>query len=202
MTIIGLTGGIGSGKTYVSSIFKEKGITCVDADDVAREIVFPGQPTLAKIAERYAEKPDILTADGQLNRALLRSIIFNNPNEKQWLENLMHPVIRDRLVVLLNQSASPYSLLVSPLLFETDQKDLVHRSAVVDIPEDLQVERASQRDNVSKEQIKQIMQAQLTREQRLALADDIIDNSIDKKETNQQVQKLHEAYLKLKPTSN
>ena len=197
MTIIGLTGGIGSGKTYVSSIFKEKGITCVDADDVAREIVLPGQPTLATIAERYAEKPDILMPDGQLNRALLRSIIFSDPNEKQWLENLMHPVIRHQLVELLSKSTSPYSVLVSPLLFETDQKDLVHRSAVVDIPENLQIERAASRDNVSKEQIKRIMQAQLARKERLALADDIIDNSVDKETTYHQVQKLHQTYLKL-----
>lgn len=195
MLVIGITGGIGSGKTAATNLFGELGINVVDADIAAREVVEKGSLALQKIAERFGQ--DILLDDQSLNRAKLRSIIFNDPNEKKWLEQLTHPLIRENIIANLQTTNSPYAILSSPLLVESGQSTLCHQIVVVDVAEDTQLKRASQRDNNSTEQIKAIMSAQINRSDRLTYADQIIDNSQDLQHLERQVQTLHEYFLQL-----
>ncbi|KPQ24959.1 MAG: dephospho-CoA kinase [Halomonas sp. HL-48] len=193
--IVGLTGGIGSGKSTVARAFGERGIGWVDADDVAREVVAPGEPALAKIRDRFGAL--VITDDGSLDRAALRQIVFEAPEERQWLEQLTHPIIRERLVTTLQRlqsGSSHYALLVSPLLFESGQAALVERTIVVDVPTDMQLSRTLQRDGVSEANVRAILKAQMSREARLAKADDIIDNSRDIAHMKQQVARLDRAY--------
>lgn len=175
--IIGLTGGIGSGKSTVARAFGELGIGWVDADDVAREVVAVGEPALAAIAEHFGT--DVLNSDGTLNRSALRTIIFEDPAQRQWLESVTHPKVRERLLSHLDrlQAQSPYVLLVSPLLFESGQDKLVNRTLVIDVPESLQLARTLARDGVSESQVRAILAAQLPREERLAKGNDVINNS-------------------------
>jgi dephospho-CoA kinase len=193
--IIGLTGGIGSGKSQASSRFMQHGISIVNADVVAREVVMPNSPALREIAQHFGS--DILDEDGALNRRKLREIIFQSPAEKQWLEALLHPLINAEIRRQLASSSSPYTILESPLLLETKQDELVDRIAVVDVSELIQVERAAMRDNSDGEQIKAIIQAQLNRQERCARAHDIIQNHGNIEELEQQVDKLHRLYLEL-----
>lgn len=193
--IVGLTGGIGSGKSTVARAFGERGIGWVDADDVAREVVAPGEPALAKIRDRFGTL--IIADDGSLDRAALRQIVFDAPEERQWLEQLTHPIIRERLVEALQRlqsGTSAYVLLVSPLLYESGQAALVERTIVVDIPTDMQLSRTLQRDGVSEANVRAILKAQMSREARLAKADDIIDNSRDIAYMKQQVARLDRVY--------
>lgn len=192
--IVGLTGGIGSGKSTVARAFGSLGIGWVDADDVAREVVMPGEPALAAISEHFGN--DVLHADGTLNRAALRSIVFNNPAERKWLESVTHPRVRERILVHLErlQRQSPYVLLVSPLLFESGQDKLVDRTVVVDVPVELQLSRTRARDDVSEAQVHAILAAQLPREERLTKANDVIDNSGDHASMMQQVTQLDQHY--------
>ena len=193
--IIGLTGGIGSGKSEVSKRFAERGILIVDADVVAREVVAQGMPALTQIAAYFGA--DILDASGNLNRGKLRTIIFSDPAKKLWLEALLHPIINTEIRRQLANSSCDYSILASPLLLETQQFQLVDRILVIDVSEQLQIERAIHRDKNNEAQIKAIMQTQLTRQERCARATDIIKNhgSIDELDT--QVEKLHQRYLEL-----
>ncbi|ASK19096.1 MULTISPECIES: dephospho-CoA kinase [unclassified Halomonas] len=192
--IIGLTGGIGSGKSTVARAFEELGIGWVDADDVAREVVAVGEPALAAIAEHFGS--DVLNLDGTLNRSALRSIIFEDPAQRQWLESVTHPRIRERLLLHLDrlQAQSPYVLLVSPLLFESGQDKLVNRTLVIDVPESLQLARTLARDGVSESQVRAILAAQLPREERLAKGNDVIDNSGDHANMTRQVIQLDRRY--------
>ncbi len=193
--IIGLTGGIGSGKSTVARAFETLGAAWVDADDVAREIVLPDEPALLAIQHRFGDQ--IMHQDGTLNRAALREIIFKDPEQRQWLESVTHPRIRERLLqhlARLKAQGAPYVLLVSPLLFESGQHALVHRTVVVDVPQALQLSRTQQRDGVSESQVRAILAAQLSREQRLAKADDVIDNSGDHASMMEQVARLDERY--------
>ena len=192
--IVGLTGGIGSGKSTVARAFGSLGIGWVDADDVAREVVMPGEPALAAISEHFGN--DVLHADGTLNRAALRSIVFDNPVERKWLESVTHPRVRERILVHLErlQRQSPYVLLVSPLLFESGQDKLVDRTVVVDVPLELQLSRTRARDDVSEAQVHAILAAQLPREERLTKANDVIDNSGDHASMMQQVTQLDQHY--------
>ncbi|HBK37772.1 MAG TPA: dephospho-CoA kinase [Halomonas sp.] len=192
--IVGLTGGIGSGKSTVARAFGSLGIGWVDADDVAREVVMPGEPALAAISEHFGN--DVLHADGTLNRAALRSIVFDNPTERKWLESVTHPRVRERILVHLErlQRQSPYVLLVSPLLFESGQDKLVDRTVVVDVPLELQLSRTRARDDVSEAQVHAILAAQLPREERLTKANDVIDNSGDHASMMQQVTQLDQHY--------
>ncbi|CAH1044504.1 dephospho-CoA kinase [Halomonas sp. TD01] len=192
--IIGLTGGIGSGKSTVARAFEELGIGWVDADDVAREVVALGEPALAAIAEHFGE--DVLNSDGTLNRSALRTIIFEDPAQRQWLESVTHPRVRERLLLHLErlQQQSPYVLLVSPLLFESGQDKLVNRTLVIDVPESLQLSRTLARDGVSKSQVRAILAAQLPREERLAKGNDVIDNSGDHAAMMRQVVQLDRRY--------
>jgi dephospho-CoA kinase len=193
--IVGLTGGIGSGKSEVSRRFEQLGIKVVDADIVAREVVNTGSIALSAISEHFGK--NILNADGSLNRAQLRSRIFENPDEKRWLESLLHPIIRKEIVTQLAQSKSPYRILSSPLLFETKQNELVDRVLVVDATENMQLMRASARDSNNKDQIQKIIASQISRTERCAQADDIIKNHGDLNELDIAVKELHTFYLQL-----
>ncbi|MGP5307268.1 dephospho-CoA kinase [Vreelandella alkaliphila] len=188
--IIGLTGGIGSGKSTVARAFEELGVGWIDADDVAREVVAVGEPALAAIAEHFGT--DVLNSDGTLNRSALRTIIFEDPAQRQWLESVTHPKVRERLLLHLDrlQAQSPYVLLVSPLLFESGQDKLVDRTLVIDVPESLQLARTLARDGVSESQVRAILAAQLPREERLAKGNDVIDNSGDHANMMRQVIQL------------
>jgi dephospho-CoA kinase len=198
--IVGLTGGIGSGKSAVSQRFCEHGITVVDADVVARAVVHPGSEALVAICKHFGKH--IINASGHLNRGQLREIIFKQPNEKTWLEQLLHPVINAEIRHQLNNSASTYTILSSPLLLETRQFELVDRVLIVDTSEQLQIERASQRDKNNEAQIKAIMQTQLSRQERCSRANDIIQNHGDISELDTQVEKLHQLYIELAETHN
>ncbi|PHQ26803.1 dephospho-CoA kinase [Marinobacter guineae] len=195
MAIIGLTGGIGSGKSTVARLFGELGVHWVDADDVARQVVEPGTPALARIAEHFGE--GILTSEGALDRARLRGIVFQEQEERLWLESILHPVIREELIRQLNPEnyQLPYVLLVSPLLLETDQHELVDRIVVIDVPVDVQIERTMARDTNSREQVERIIAAQMSRQQRVERADAIIDNNRPMDEVERQVRELHERFL-------
>lgn len=195
MFILGLTGGIGSGKTAASDYLASKGIVVVDADVVAREVVEPGQPALQAIAERYGN--DALLPDGSLNRAWLRQKVFAEPQERQWLESQTHPRIREAIIHKLQAATSAYAILVSPLLFESGQYQLTQRTLLIDVSEALQVERASQRDQNDAEQIRRIIAAQMSGADKRAKADDIADNSQDLEHLHQQLDQLHLTYLKL-----
>ena len=191
--IIGLTGGIGSGKTAASDFFASKDITVVDADIVAREVVEPGEPAWLAISERYGS--DVLQEDQSLNRAWLRQKVFTEPDERVWLEQQTHPRIRDRLIQQLRDATSPYAVLVSPLLFESGQSTLVKRTLVIDVPVDTQVMRACSRDTNDEEQIRRIIAAQIPREDRCSRADDVADNSGTLAQLHAQLEKLHHTYL-------
>lgn len=193
MLIIGITGGIGSGKSSASERFKKLGITIVDADIVAREVVQPGTAALNKISHHFGT--ETLNADKSLNRSRLRSLIFASPKEREWLEALLHPLIRESIVSQLNSAASPYAILTSPLLLETDQHKLCHSIVVVDVTEEIQIERSCLRDNNSVEQIQKIIAAQIPRQERLDKANYIIDNSGPQSALNQQVSELHMQFL-------
>lgn len=196
--IVGLTGGIGSGKSAVAALFRRLGIKVVDADIAGRKVVEPGMPALAAIAAHFGQS--LLLANGSLNRAALREIVFKNSDERQWLEQLLHPEIADWIVRELDSASSPYAILESPLLLETTQHQLVDHTLVVDVTEEMQVARASARDGNTPEQIKAIMATQLPRQARQAKADDLIDNSGSLTDLAGPVQALHEKFLGLAAT--
>ena len=191
--IIGLTGGIGSGKTAVSDSFEALGIDVVDADLASRVVVQKGKPCLLKIAQHFGE--DILTKEAELDRAKLREIIFKSEEEKKWLESLLHPAIANQIQDELNASKSPYTILVSPLLLETNQKDFCSKVLAVDVPVETQVERTLKRDGVSKEQVQAIINSQISRNDRLNLADEVIVNDGTLEDLEIAVKILHEKFL-------
>ncbi len=194
--IIGLTGGIGSGKSTVSEQFAELGIDIVDADIVAREVVAKGTTALASIVEKFGE--EILLPSGELNRAKLREYVFTNDSNKTWLNQLLHPAIRKEMTRQLEQAQSPYVLLVAPLLFENNLQSMVARVLVIDVSKDVQIERTVARDNSSPDVIKSIINSQIDRQERLKLANDVIDNSsTDKNELVKKIKSLHEKYIAL-----
>ena len=199
MFTVGLTGGIGSGKSAAAARFRHHDVNVVDADWAARVVVEPGRPALTEIAAHFGNH--VIRADGALDRAALRKLVFDNPDERIWLEQLTHPLIRQEIVLALTQSpethSAPYAILESPLLIESGQYQLVQRVCVVDLPELLQLERASARDANTVDQIRKIMAAQLPRVERCAKADDILDNSGSLESLNAQVDALHERYTQL-----
>ncbi|HDZ56646.1 MAG TPA: dephospho-CoA kinase [Pseudomonas xinjiangensis] len=194
--IVGLTGGIGSGKTAAADRFAQAhGIHVVDADAKSRVVVEPGRPALVQIVERFGDA--VLLENGTLNRAALRELVFREPQERLWLESLLHPLIRTEIERDLASAKSPYALLVSPLLIESGQYQMTQRIIVVDAPESMQLSRTAERDHVPVEQIHAIMQAQTDREERLSHADDVITNDKDLAALHAQVDRLHERYLVL-----
>ena len=194
--IVGLTGGIGSGKTTIANIFAEHNITIVDADIIARDVVAIGSPALSQISQHFGE--GFIQADGQLDRALLRKQIFSNDADKLWLNNLLHPLIRKRLIEQMKVAQSPYCLLVAPLLIENNLTTLVDRVLVIDVSETTQISRTTQRDNNSVEQVQAIIASQSSRETKQQHADDILHNDNQTlEELKATVAKLHQNYLTL-----
>lgn len=195
MLVIGLTGGIGSGKSTVAELFAKKGVTIIDADVITRELTRPGQAALKKIEEHFGK--DILNNDGTLNRNKLRKIIFENLAEKQWLEKLLHPMVRDEMKRQAELAPSSYCIAVIPLLLETEKNPLIDRILVVDTPEAIQLQRALSRDKSSEAEIQAILDAQLSREMRMDAADDVIDNWGSFEDLLPQVERLHRVYESL-----
>lgn len=191
--IVGLTGGIGSGKSQVSALFEALDVTVVDADLIAREVVEPGTEGLAAIAEHFGA--EILAADGSLNRAALRARVFNDEAERRWLNALTHPLIRSEMVRRCREAPSEYALMVVPLMVENKLHTLVDRLLVVDLPEDQQRHRTASRDNTEGSEVDKIIARQASRAERLALADDVIDNSGSVEALSPQVRRLHQQYL-------
>ena len=188
--VVGLTGGIASGKTTVANLFHDQfNIDIIDADVVAREVVEKGSAGLASIAHHFGQ--DILEQNGQLNRAKLRERIFSHPDEKKWLDSLMHPLIRDKMQQDLSKVTTPYALLVVPLLIENQLQFMADRILVVDVSLDTQIKRTMKRDNVPKVQVESILSTQASREQRIEFADDIILNDDDNHKLLPQITKLH-----------
>ncbi|MEX6501675.1 dephospho-CoA kinase [Pseudomonas zhanjiangensis] len=194
--ILGLTGGIGSGKSAVAQCFVDQGVHLVDADHAARWVVEPGRPALAKIVEHFG--PEVLLADGQLDRAALRARVFADATERRWLETLLHPLIGEEISQYLARAESPYAILVSPLLVESGQHQLTQRVLVVDAPEQLQVQRTMLRDQASAEQVQAILRAQTNREERLRHAHDVLVNDRDLSWLRSEVERLHAFYLTLR----
>lgn len=191
--VVGVTGGIGSGKSAATAEFEKLGITVVDADIVSRQVVMPGSPCLQAIVEHFGR--DLLTDKGELDRKALRQKIFSDPAEKDWLNNLLHPAIREGILSQLEQANSPYVILSAPLLLENNLDKYCQRVLVVDVPEQLQLKRTIQRDDSPKEEVETIMKAQLSREARLRRADDILNNEGSIDELRRQVNQLHRRYL-------
>lgn len=191
--VVGLTGGIGSGKTTVANGFHALGIPVIDADKLARELVEPGQPALDEIISTFGTKAT--TTDGRLDRNYMRQRIFANPGQKSQLEAILHPKIRQRIRALLADIRTPYCIVVIPLLLETGQTDLVDRILVVDSPEKEQLTRVAARDSLSDNAIMAIINSQTDRNTRLAAADDIIVNDRGMSELTGHIQKLHRHYM-------
>lgn len=194
MLKIGLTGGIGCGKSTVSDLFAAYGIPVLDADIVSRELTAPGQPTLAVLAQEFGA--DIIE-DGHLNRAKLREAIFRLPERRRRLENILHPLIYRAMEESVAGLQTPYCILVIPLLIETGRQSMVDRILVVDCPPEIQRQRVMQRDGLSEEAFERIVAAQSSRAQKLAQAHDIVENRESTIQLKQQVERLHAAYLAL-----
>ena len=195
MLRVGLTGGIGSGKSTVCNLFAELGTPIVDADVIARQLVVPGQPALTQLADAFGET--IIEQDGSLNRTLLRQLAFTDPLNKQKLDAIMHPMIYAEIEAQIAHLQTVYCIMAIPLLLETKKKHAVDRVLVVDCPLSLQLQRVMARDNVSTEQAEAIIALQTDRGTRLAAANDVIDNSASQADLAEQVKRLHNSYLLL-----
>lgn len=193
--VVGLTGGIGSGKTTVANLFADQGISLVDADIVARQVVEPNTKGYTAIVEHYGQR--ILNHDGTINRAQLRSNIFNDESQRQWVNQLLHPLIREEMLKQVGKATSPYVIMVIPLLFENGLDSLVNRTLMVDISPELQVQRTIKRDNVPADQVSNIIAAQMSRDEKLSKTDDVIENQGAVSELKTQVQLFHSKYLNL-----
>ncbi|MBD1576553.1 MULTISPECIES: dephospho-CoA kinase [Vibrio] len=202
--IIGLTGGIGSGKTSIANLFHQHfNIDLVDADIVARQVVQPNTLGLNAIVQHFGDS--ILTDTGELDRRQLRERIFSAPSEKQWINDLLHPLIRTEIKRQLQHVTSPYVILVVPLLVESEWKNFVDRILVVDASEQTQIERTCSRDSTSQTQVRAILASQASRQERLSFADDVINNDADLNPQTQQalllqVTALHQKYLDISPS--
>ena len=191
--VIGLTGGIGSGKSTVAGIFQELGIPVIDADDIAHALVAPGQPALGEIIRAFG--PASVDASGALDRKFLRKLVFSDPAQRRRLEAILHPRIRREIIGLITNIQAPYCIVVIPLLLETDQQDLVDRVLVVDARTDSQIARVTTRNGLARHEITAVIAAQASRDSRLAAADEVINNEGTLDELAIQVRVLHEKYL-------
>jgi dephospho-CoA kinase len=196
---IGLTGGIASGKSTVADMFGELGAVIIDTDVIARQVVEPGQPALDEIREAFG--PDVFAPDGTLDRRAMRNRVFDDEPLRRRLEEILHPRIRDETFRQASEAGGAYQLIVVPLLAESPLKDYVDRILVVDCDENTQVGRLLQRDAETPEQAERILAAQASRDERLAIADDVIDNSRSLEETRHQVLALHDLYTGLQSQS-
>lgn len=195
MLVIGLTGGIGSGKSVVADCFSKLGTPIMDADIVARDVTMPNMPATKLIADHFG--PDVLQADGSLNRSALRQYIFNDPDQRQWLEELLHPLILQEIQRQISEVNAPYCIAVIPLLFEVDYHHLVNRTLLVDASEETQLQRTTARDNITRETAMKMLLAQAKRNDRLKKAHDVIHNDGKLEELMPQVKCLHEKYLEM-----
>ena len=193
--IVGLTGGIASGKSIVGAMFVKLGAALVDTDVVAREVVAPGEPGLAAVSAAFG--PAVLLASGEINRAALRSLVFGDAAKRLTLEAILHPLIRSRTRQKLAELAAPYAVVAVPLLVETSFAELVDRILVVDCPEATQLERLLRRDAIPRTEALAMLRAQVDRATRLKAAHDVIDNSGTPEATRRQVEQLHRRYLEL-----
>ncbi len=192
---VGLTGGIASGKSLVGAMFVKLGATLIDTDVVAREVVALGEPGLAAVSAAFG--PRVLLPSGELNRPVLRSLVFEDETRRRELESILHPLIRQRTRAKLAELAVPYALVVVPLLVETSFGELVDRILVVDCPESTQLERLTRRDAIPRAEALAMLRAQVDRATRLKAAHDVIDNSGTPEATRRQVELLHRRYLDL-----
>lgn len=202
--VVGLTGGIGSGKTTVANLFAKLGVDIVDADIVARNVVKPNSEALTQIQQHFGQ--DYILPDGNLDRSKLRQQVFSQPQAKEWLNSLLHPLIREKIVVDIDTTTSPYCILVAPLLLENSLDSYVNKVLVVDVTVSEQMIRTLKRDNGNEQQIQAIIDSQIDRDSRLLKADNIINNSGDSTSDNmhdnqqllvENVRQLHERYLEI-----
>jgi dephospho-CoA kinase len=193
MFVLGVTGGIGSGKSAATEIFSSLGIKIVDADVLSRVPVQKGEAGLIEIEKRYGK--EILLSSGELDRKKLREIIFEKEKEKDWLENLLHPLIAELIAEELKSSSTLYTILASPLLFETKQSSYCDEVLVIDVSEETQVSRTSSRDDVSEEQVKTIILSQINRAERLRLATHIIENENSLADLDETITELHQKII-------
>lgn len=195
--IVGLTGGIGSGKSTIGDLFAKLDVPVIDADVIAREVVAKDSPLLAQIVQHFGK--NILTEEGELNRAELRQIVFSNTDEKMWLNQLLHPAIRNEMISQAEQCKQPYVILMVPLLIENHLTSLCDRILVIDVLLEIQLERASKRDKNKIEIIRNIINSQVSRDERLKYADDVIDNNLPLEQglaiIKKQIDQLHQYYL-------
>jgi len=192
---VGLTGGIGCGKSTVTALFKQLNVPVIDADEIAHQVVAVGQPALLLIQQAFGS--DSLNADGSLNRDFIRELVFTDPEQKKKLEAIIHPLVYQSIQADMAMLTAPYCILSIPLLFEVNRTDFVDRVLVIDCPIATQIERVQKRDNLSPERVQSIIDSQVSRAFRLAHAEDIIDNTQSNAELAQQVEKLHNLYLSL-----
>ena len=195
MLRIGLTGGIGSGKSTVCRLFSRLGVPVIDTDTIAHDLVVPGQPALDKLTAIFG--PDILDQEGHLDRGLLRERVFGNEKLREQLESILHPLIRNSMQNQIAAIRAPYVVIAIPLLLEKGWQAEVDRILVIDAPENLQLERTVRRDSVSAETVLRIMHAQVSRQHRLDVADDIIHNDGEETALRAQIENLHKRYLHL-----
>ena len=198
MLRIGLTGGIGSGKSAAALLFSARGAPIIDTDEIARALVEPGQPTYDEIIKSFGEA--VLDGNRRIDRDKLRERVFDNTTERQRLEAILHPRIREVVRAKVADLDSPYCIVVVPLLIESGFDDLVDRVLVVDASENLQIQRTVTRSGLTEPEIRKIMSAQATRAQRLQRADDVIENNADRKHLEKEVERLHHWYLSLATT--
>ena len=195
MFVVGLTGGIGSGKTVASDRFEELGVKVVDADIASRVVVEIGKPALSSIEGEFGS--DVISNDGSLNRAKLREIIFKDDEAKSWLESLLHPLIGQHILDEIASATSRYVILVSPLLFETTQFQMCNRTLLIDVPKDIQILRTAKRDKVPESQVEKIIASQMDRDQKISKADDVIVNDGEIGDLISKIDKIHQRYIEL-----
>jgi dephospho-CoA kinase len=198
--VVGISGGIGSGKTTVTDLFATYGVDIIDADVIAREVVEPGTPALKSIVDKFGQSVLDYSSGvslGTLDRAKLRTLVFSDSETKSWLNKLLHPAIRQQMLLQTRQAKSAYCLLSVPLLVENKLYEQVDRVVIVDVDEQTQLHRTLLRDKTNEQQIRTIMNAQATRSQRLSVADDIVDNKGKTVDLVNQVTRLHKKYLQL-----
>lgn len=196
MFSVGLTGGIASGKTTISDLFARRGVPVVDTDTISRRLLEPGELAFEQVCEHFGD--DILDQDGKIDRRRLREIVFNQADEKTWLETMLHPLIFQRSHdAILANAKSEYVLVVVPLLFETNYQSLVDRILVVDCPTEQQIERLVKRDRIDEALARKMLAQQFTNAERVARAHDIIDNRSETADLESQVAALHDFYLEL-----
>jgi dephospho-CoA kinase len=195
MLKVGLTGGIGCGKTTVAKHFSAMNVPIIDADTIAHQLVEPGQPALLSLIEAFGDK--ILHPDGSLNRDYLRDIVFSDLEQKQKLEHILHPLVYVTMKEAIDQLDYPYCIVSIPLLFETRRNDFVDRILLIDCPVKTQIERVKRRDNLTEARIQSIIDSQVSRDFRLKHCDDVIDNCLSSSGLAEQVKKLHNLYLSI-----